>query len=506
MKMLAMVSSAFIAAVVAACVVAPPSSGGVVDHAPDPSAPARAGEPLPGLSALQLQLFEQGREAFAELDSVDGAGDTSKGLGPRFNLNSCSGCHGFPAVGGSSGLVNPEPIVGKLDGATNDVGLPFLRSDGPVIEVRFKSLMNIQGKFVSPRQADGGVHALFTITGRSDAGGCDIPQPPFRQAWNRDNVSLRIPTPVFGLGLIEAIDEATIRGNSLESMLEANTGGYGDAGGVTAGQMADKIKMYRQLGIVGRVGRGRENRSGNDGTITRFGWKAQNKSLLLFSGEAYNVEQGVTNELFPNERDGEAGALPAACKANATPEDDTRFDGSPTSEFSAVAGDLVKFELFMRLLAPPRPACDLAQSGSCSASVVRGSRVFDQVYCSACHVRQLKISAASIEAISAQKSAHLYSDLLLHRMGACQPNKDHRPRCLADDISQGEARGDEFRTAPLWGVGQRVFFLHDGRARDLPAAILAHKGPGSEANTVVSYYEKLPTAARQDLIDFLRSL
>jgi CxxC motif-containing protein (DUF1111 family) len=90
-------------------------------------------------------------------------------------------------------------------------------------------------------------------------------------------------------------------------------------------------------------------------------------------------------------------------------------------------------------------------------------------------------------------------------MGRCTPNRDHTPRCLADDISQGVAQGDEFRTAPLWGVGQRVFFLHDGRARDLPSAIRAHRGPGSEANTVIRLYEKLPSASKQDLIDFLRS-
>ena len=160
----------------------------------------------------------------------------------------------------------------------------------------------------------------------------------------------------------------------------------------------------------------------------------------------------------------------------------------------------------MRMLAPPRPACDLTKSGDCSDNIERGSALFDQVHCSACHVRQLPLGPASIEAISAQRTAKLYSDLLLHKMGSCAPNRDHTAKCLADGIAQGQAQGDEFRTAPLWGVGQRVFFLHDGRARDLPNAILAHQGPGSEANAVIRLYQQLPTASKQDLIDFLRSL
>jgi CxxC motif-containing protein (DUF1111 family) len=496
----------------AACVVPPPPAT-VVDHPPDPAAIARAGGPLPGLTAAQSELFLANLEDFGEVDSVDGSADTSKGLGPRFNLHSCAGCHAFPAIGGSSGFVNPQPIVAKLHGATNNAEIPFLRADGPIVEARFKWLMDADGNFRPGHQPDGGVHALFTIAGRSDAGACELPQAPFKLAWIRDNVSLRIPTPLFGLGLIEAISDSSILANSLEQM-RAATGAV--AGGALTNSYTAKIKMYEQLGIVGRPGRGRENRSGNDSSITRFGWKAQNKSLLLFAGEAYNVEQGITNELFPNERDEEPIPLPDACKLNATPEDDINFQlldeplpkpaESRTAQFVATAGDLTKFELFMRMLAPPKPACDLTRSGECADNIVRGSAIFDQIYCSACHVRQLKVGASSIAAIGAQQYAGLYSDLLLHRMGSCLPNSDHTPKCLADDISQGQARGDEFRTAPLWGVGQRVFFLHDGRARDLPAAILAHRGPGSEANAVIRLYQRLPGAAQQDLIDFLRAL
>ena len=97
---------------------------------------------------------------------------------------------------------------------------------------------------------------------------------------------------------------------------------------------------------------------------------------------------------------------------------------------------------------------------------------------------------------------NLFSDLLVHNMG---PG-------LADDVLQGQAGGDEFRTAPLWGLGQRIFFLHDGRTTDLRQAIQAHKGLGnlkyqsSEANSVIGLYNSLSEPQKQDVLNFLRSL
>jgi CxxC motif-containing protein (DUF1111 family) len=93
-------------------------------------------------------------------------------------------------------------------------------------------------------------------------------------------------------------------------------------------------------------------------------------------------------------------------------------------------------------------------------------------------------------------SANLFSDLLVHNMGAG----------LADGIAQGFAAGDEFRTAPLWGIGQRLFFLHDGRTSDLLTAIGAHASAGSEANQVINAFNSLTGQQKQDLVNFLRSL
>src|SRR5207342_3831855 len=138
-----------------------------------------------------------------------------------------------------------------------------------------------------------------------DAPGCVMPQPNYDQMLQLGNLVFRIPTPVFGAGLIENIADATIVSN-----MNANH------------------QIKQQLGIGGHP-----NVSGNDGSITRFGWKAQNKSLQIFSGEAYNVEMGVSNELFPNER----ANPPASCMYNGTPEDHTNFDDAGT----AIASDTI---------------------------------------------------------------------------------------------------------------------------------------------------------------------
>jgi CxxC motif-containing protein (DUF1111 family) len=234
------------------------------------------------------------------------------------------------------------------------------------------------------------------------------------------------------------------------------------------------------LGIAGRP-----NTSGNDGTITRFGWKAQNKSLAVFSGEAYNVEVGVTNELFNTERDQTAG-----CQFNATPEDSLHFDLDGTQ----MPSDVTSFTNFMRMLDQPAP-------GPGSGSTQHGSQLFSQIGCALCHTPAMTTGNSSVAALS-NVQANLYSDILLHHMG---PN-------LADNISQGVAGGDEFRTAPLWGLGQRIFFLHDGRTSDLVQAIQNHFSngnrtyPSSEANGVVNGYNRLSPSDQQDLLNFLRSL
>jgi CxxC motif-containing protein (DUF1111 family) len=356
-----------------------------------------AGGPLPGLSQNELNFFNAAKNIFSEVESV------SSGLGPRFNLDSCSGCHAQPSVGGSSPATNPQLQAATAQGAANTIP-PFITASGPVREARF--VKNPDG---SP---DGGVHDLFVITGRSDAPGCNIKQPNFAAALSANNVVFRIPTPTFGLGLVEAVPDS-----ALEAALAAN------------GQQ----KQF--LGIPGSF-----NRSGNDGTITRFGWKAQNKSLLIFSGEAYNVEMGVTNDAFPNERETSPG-----CQYNGTPESTTILSvsnpsGSPASDYSQ---DIVNFTEFMRMLAPPAPAsaatASITTEGS-SASIAWGQQVFGNIGCQGCHTQSLTTGKSVIRGQSNVTFQPL-SDFALHSMGTVLPTGCRkamraapsfaRPRCGA---------------------------------------------------------------------------
>jgi CxxC motif-containing protein (DUF1111 family) len=418
--------------------------------------PPDAGRPLPNLLPQEDAVFQDGARRFRQVVSVSGTepGARDAGLGPRFNSNSCVSCHAHPSAGGASPPRNPQLPVAVQFGAQNVVP-SFLKPNGPVLITRF--VANADG---SP---DGGVHELFTITGRSDAGQCNIQQPDFETALANNNIAFRIPTPLYGLGLIEAIPDTAILANR-----------------------AANADAKKALGIAGQ-----ENRNGNDGTITRFGWKAQNKSLELFSAEAYNVEMGVTNEVFPNERDETQG-----CVINPLPEDQPRLNARTAV---AAYSDTTAFASFMRWLAPPQPAnappVPGAPPANPDASVARGQQVFAQIGCALCHTPMFNTGPSTSPSLD-RKPAPLFSDLLLHRMGVG----------LVDGVAQGQAAGDEFRTAPLWGLGQRIFLLHDGRTTDLLKAIDAHASSGSEANGVVDAFHALPASSVQDLLNFLRSL
>src|SRR5579859_1457161 len=466
-------------------------STGILQAQSDPGprgGAAGAGSAFPTLNANEQAMFLTALNTFNEVQSVSGTIESGNGLGPTFNGNSCAMCHAEPAVGGTSpgptSRINPRPnpqvALATLDGATNTVP-PFVHANGPVREARFVSTAptNIYAPL------DGGVHGLYTIAGRSDAPGCNLAQPDFATQLANNNVIFRIPTPLFGLGLVENTPDATLVAN-----------------------LAANHSAKAALGIAGRF-----NTSGNDGTITRFGWKAQNKSLLIFTAEAYNVEQGVSNEGFPNER----AAVPG-CVFNATPEDTT-----PTppdlSDTGSANSDVTNFAIFMRLTAPPTPA-------PLSASASNGQALFNSIGCALCHSSSLTTAQSQFTGMS-NVTYHPFSDIALHHMGSN----------LTDGTNQGGAGPDEFRTAPLWGLGQRLFFLHDGRTNDLLQAIQAHSSPGnicvttqnyqefstnggnsyfqpytntqvcgSEANGVINNFNALSSSQKQDLLNFLRSL
>jgi CxxC motif-containing protein (DUF1111 family) len=251
-------------------------------------------------------------------------------------------------------------------------------------------------------------------------------------------VGRRITTPLFGDGLIEAIPAQTIINLAQQSQ-------------------PDGIQ-----GVVNMV----TNPETNQLEVGRFGWKAQVSTLHWFAGDAYLNEMGITNPFFPHESSPQGNALPRSADIVRDPEDP--------------GGDVERLTDFMRFLAPTPRAQNLNQ---------RGQELFATMNCASCHVPTLQTGPSSIGALN-NRPVNLYSDLLLHRMGAQ----------LADNIRQGNAAGDQFRTAPLWGVGKRPFWLHDGRATTLDQAIRLH---GGEAMAATNRYIQLTGPDRQAVIDFL---
>jgi CxxC motif-containing protein (DUF1111 family) len=422
-----------------------------------------------------LEFFQNGLGRFQEVEQVDTGANV--GLGPRFNFNSCSGCHAQPAVGGSSPSANPEftAIKNGIASGSFNTTPSFLTANGPTREARFPFFTSSSGA-PNTNSPNGGVETIFTVSGLSGASSCSLQQPNFAQATANNNIIFRIPTPVFGAGLVENLDDSTLLAN------QASQSG-------------------NNLGIAGAF-----NRNGNDGTIARFGWKAQNKSLLLFSGEAYNVEMGITNEIFTNERplpqEEQASGLPSGCLnlgGAGYPEDATNFEVTANSDQATqnaqVPSDIVLFAEFMRLLAPPIPVTSSAASSA--ASVSSGSSLFKSVGCSVCHTPTLSSTQASNVTTSLSNAkVNAFSDFEIHDMG----------NGLADNVSQGGANGDQFRSAPLWGAGQRIFFLHDGRTTNLLTAIQDHSSRGSEANDVIENFNDLSANQQQQILNFLRSL
>ena len=473
------------------------------------------------ITANELALFNEGVNRAGQLEStcdtcanvtsgspVTGLGEldpvfpqfhtNSNGLGARHNGDQCLLCHAQPTLGGSGGFIVPNPGQGTPQPPENpmfrlvpnrfgkrNVVPSFEQQYGPIREVRFQ--YNPDGS------RDGAVHQLWVVTGINNdptISGCAIVQPDFATQQKNGNLSFRIPLQLFGLGLIDSIQDSAIM-NSFNA---------------TASQRA-------ALGIAGHP-----NRNGNDGTITRFGWKAQNKSLTVFAGEAYNVEMGITNELFPT-----ATEENPACQGPSKPEPNdvvrTAPDDSANDGFNNplhIMPDWMMFQLMMRFMDAPQP------DPNPSASAIRGKTVFNNIGCSLCHTPQMQTAPVMNSAVLENRPANLYSDLLLHKMG---PG-------LADNIGQGLAAPDEFRTTPLWGVGQRMFFLHDGRASDLLTAIQAHFSTStlveadlssmlilglscvatnngfaaSEANAVIQKFNALTVSDKQAILDFLRSL
>ena len=262
-------------------------------------------------------------------------------------------------------------------------------------------------------------------------------------------VAKRLTTPLFGAGLIEAIPDAEIAMNALRRQPD---------------------------GVNGRASRVLDPASGTM-RVGRFGWKEQHASLLGFAADAYLNEMGVTSRLFPTENapNGDQALLAKVLTTTGINDPPNPVTGR---------GDIDASADFMRLLGPPPPV-------TLTSAAVAGQQLFDQLKCTACHLPMMISGESPVHAL-AFKTVPLYSDLLLHDMGA-----------LGDGIVQGPAGAREMRTAPLWGLRARGPFLHDGRASSVNDAVLAHDGEGAAAR---ERYRQLSSAELRQLLAFLNSI
>lgn len=373
----------------------------------DLSVPAYTlGASLRNLSGGDQKLFDDGRTVFATAEEPD------EGLGPVFNGESCAQCHSRGAVGGAGSDLSLTRVT-RIGGIVNGKYSDLESFGGPVIQSR--SNREFDPSFPHSREF--------------------VPK-------EAQFVSLRITTPLFGLGLMEAIPEADIVARSQRK--------FGD-------------------GVAGTVNWVNNPETGKT-EIGRFGWKAQVSSITVFAADAYLNEMGITTPLFPSENLPQGHSLAPGADPVGDPED---------------AEDTQAFVDFMRFLAPPSRA-------PLSIVAQQGERLFGTMGCANCHAPEYVTGTNSNPALNKQK-VNLYSDLLVHRMGPA----------LADGIIQGKAQGDQFRTAPLWGVGKRQFLLHDGRATTFDAAVSYHAG---EAAIAAGRFFNAKESDRAAVREFLKSL
>ena len=316
--------------------------------------------------------------------------------------------------------------------------IPAVGGTGTMVEIR-AGYRDDAGKFHAP--PGGTLMHLFSVPPHD----CQV--AIYEEA---NVVGKRISIPLFGAGLIEAIpDETLIR---LEDPMDRN---------------GDGVRGH--AAIVDDVATGRKR-------VGRFGWKAQQATLLAFAGDAYINEMGISNDLFLKEPVGNVSPERAArCLPSNTPED--------TRNTRTGLRGIDNFENFLRFLAPPA-------RGRIDDLSLRGERIFTGIGCAACHLPQLE-TGPSANPIFDRKAVPLYSDLLLHDVGT------------GDGIEQAAAKGEEIRTPALWGLRFRRPLLHDGSAATIESAIERHDG---EASRAIERFKMLTSEERKELLAFLKSL
>jgi CxxC motif-containing protein (DUF1111 family) len=364
------------------------------------------GGPLPGISPSEFEEFRLGLDDFLEVETA------GEGLGPAFNGTSCAVCHNVPVVGGGG-------IISELRAATRTP----------------------DGQFAPLHPSGETLFQLFSVPGHA----CQAVVPSAATVFAR-----RVPIPLFGAGLVEAIPD--------EAILALEDPDDRDVNGVR-GRAARVIDLPTNQVRVGR-----------------FGWKAQHATLLTFGADAYRNEMGITNDIFATEL---AVGVPDDRMRVCDPIPDPEDLADPATRRRGIDN----FASFMQLLAPmPRLGSD--------AVTRAGEQLFDAIGCAACHVPTLT-TGPSTNPVFDQRPVPLFSDLLLHDIGT------------GDGIVQGAALAHEIRTPALWGLRFRRPLLHDGSAATPDEAIRRH---ANEAALARAAFEALGETDRVALLAFLGSL
>ena len=381
-------------------------AGGVAGAKPPGQIGPVAGNPLPGITPAEFEEFRLGLEDFLEVETSD------EGLGPAFNGTSCAVCHNVPVVGGGG-------IITELRAATRTP----------------------DGQFAPLHESGETLFQLFSVPGHA----CQAIVPAAATVFAR-----RLPIPLFGAGLVEAIPDGAILALDDPDDRDSN-------------------------GVSGRAARVLDLSTGQM-RVGRFGWKAQHATLLTFGADAYRNEMGITNDIFATE-------LAVGVSADRMRVCDPIPDPEDVADPATRRRGIDNFESFMRLLGPvPRGASD--------ALTRSGEQIFDVIGCTACHVPKFA-TGPSNNPVFDRREVALFSDLLLHDVGT------------GDGIVQGAAFANEIRTPALWGLRFRRPLLHDGTAATADEAIRRHAGEAALARTA---FEMLGDADRAALLAFLGSL
>lgn len=406
------------------------------------------------LEAARWSQILDGKRIFQRRWSGDAGARARGGLGPHYNAVSCEECHFKDGRGGRSSVVDQDPDVRLL--ARLAVARGGSRSMFPD---------PVYGSQLSER-AVAGVRAEGALAVRyerqagvlSDGTRYELRRPIYRLrdlSWGAPDgtlaVSPRMPGALTGLGLLEAIPAKDILAGADPDDLD------GDGISGRASWVPDIVRGGPSLG--------------------RFGWKAAQPSVQQQIATALREDMGLTSWLLP-----QSACTPS--QLDCTARDHT--DEVPAAE-------LERLTTYVQLLAVParRPLTDAARA--------RGRAVFTAAGCAACHTPRQRTAARAAFPELAGQVIFPYTDLLLHDMGSG----------LADDLAEHEARGPEWRTPPLWGLGLlpiihgRLRLLHDGRARSVEEAVLWHDG---EAHRARQAYADLPRADRLALVRFVESL